>query len=160
MYLYGPDKIMIEVQSATHHNFMHLHMLSDDPVAAATWYEQHLGITVRTKAGAERAFRGLPTGPMGISQLDAVSIIWYPTAHAKALFGGEWIGRKEYASNRGRVIDHIGLSVDDLNQTLTRLRMEGVKVLAEPKTTNGLRSAFVQGPDNVELELVEGHPKR
>jgi catechol 2,3-dioxygenase-like lactoylglutathione lyase family enzyme len=160
MYLYGPDKIMIEVQSAQHHNFMHLHMLSDDPVAAATWYEQHLGITARTKAPAERAFRGLPTGPMGISQLDAVSIIWYPTAHAKALFGGEWIGRKQYASPRGRVIDHIGVSVDSLDQTIARLRMEGVKILAEPKTVNGLRSAFVQAPDNVELEIVEGHPKR
>ena len=35
MYLDGPDHATIEVQSAMHHNFMHVHLLSDDPVAAS-----------------------------------------------------------------------------------------------------------------------------
>jgi catechol 2,3-dioxygenase-like lactoylglutathione lyase family enzyme len=35
MYLDGPDHATIEVQSAMHHNFMHVHLLSDDPVSAA-----------------------------------------------------------------------------------------------------------------------------
>jgi catechol 2,3-dioxygenase-like lactoylglutathione lyase family enzyme len=45
MYLDGPDHVTIEVQTATHHNFMHVHLLSDDPVAAAEWYAKHLGRT-------------------------------------------------------------------------------------------------------------------
>ena len=45
MYLDGPDHATIEVQSAPHHNFMHVHLLSDDPVAAAAWYQTHLGLT-------------------------------------------------------------------------------------------------------------------
>jgi len=158
MYLDGPDHVTIEVQSATHHNFMHVHLLSDDPVAAAAWYEKHLGLTPRSQLKTERAFRGIPTGPSASSQLDAVTFFWFSTAHAKALYGREWKGRTQYASNRGRVIDHVAISVDSLDETLTRLRNEGVTVLSSPRKTNGLRSAFVQAPDNMELEIVEGHP--
>lgn len=160
MYLDGPDHATIEVQSAPHHNFMHVHLLSDDPVAAAAWYETHLGLTPRSQLKTERAFRGIPTGPSASSQLDAVTFFWYPTAHAKALYGGQWKGRTQYASNRGRVIDHVAISVDNLDQTLARLRAEGVKVLTPARTVNGLRSAFVQAPDNMELEIVEGQARK
>ena len=159
MYLDGPDHATIEVQSAMHHNFMHVHLLSDDPVSAAAWYEKHLGLTARNQLKTERAFRGIPTGPSASSQLDNVTFFWYPTAHAKALYGGQWKGRTQYATNRGRVIDHVAVSVDNLDQTLARLRDEGVKVLTAPRRTNGMRSAFVQAPDNMELEIVEGHPQ-
>jgi len=159
MYLDGPDHATIEVQSAMHHNFMHVHLLSDDPVAAAAWYETHLGLTPRNQLKTERAFRGIPTGPSASSQLDNVTFFWYPTAHAKALYGGQWKGRTQYATNRGRVIDHVAVSVDNLDQTLARLRSEGVKVLTQPRRVNGMRSAFVQAPDNMELEIVEGHPQ-
>jgi inorganic pyrophosphatase len=157
MYLDGPDHATIEVQSAMHHNFMHVHLLSDDPVGAAAWYEKHLGLTPRNQLKTERAFRGIPTGPSASSQLDNVTFFWYPTAHAKALYGGQWKGRTQYATNRGRVIDHVAISVDDLDQTLARLRDEGVKVLTPPRRANGMRSAFIQAPDNMELEIVEGH---
>jgi catechol 2,3-dioxygenase-like lactoylglutathione lyase family enzyme len=160
MYLDGPDHATIEVQSAKHHDFMHVHLLSDDPVAAAAWYETHLGLTPRNQLKTERAFRGIPTGPSASSTLDAVTFFWYPTAHAKALYGGQWKGRTTYATNRGRVIDHVAVSVDNLDQTLARLRSEGVRVISGPRTTNGMRSAFVQAPDNMEIEIVEGHAKR
>ena len=160
MYLDGPDHATIEVQSAMHHNFMHVHLLSDDPVAAAAWYEKHLGLTPRNQLKTERAFRGIPTGPSASSQLDNVTFFWYPTAHAKALYGGQWKGRTGYATNRGRVIDHVAVSVDNLDQTVAQLRAEGVKVVTPPRRANGMRSAFVQAPDNLELEIVEGHAQQ
>jgi catechol 2,3-dioxygenase-like lactoylglutathione lyase family enzyme len=160
MYLDGPDRATIEVQSAPHHDFMHVHLLSDDPVAAAAWYETHLGLTPRNQLKTERAFRGIPTGPSASSQLDAVTFFWYPTAHAKALYGGQWKGRTGYASNRGRVIDHVAISVDNLDETLARLREQGVKVVSAPRNVNGMRTAFIQAPDNMELEIVEGHASR
>jgi catechol 2,3-dioxygenase-like lactoylglutathione lyase family enzyme len=160
MYLDGPDHATIEVQSAMHHNFMHVHLLSDDPVATAAWYETHLGISTRTKLDTVRAFRGIPTGPAASMQLDAVTFWIYPTAHAKALYGGQWKGRTQYASNRGRVYDHVAVSVNNLDQTLARLKDEGVAILSAPRTANGLRSAFIQAPDHMELEIVEGHAKR
>jgi len=57
------------------------------------------------------------------------------------------------------VIDHVAISVDNLDQTLARLREEGVKVLAPPRKAS-VRSAFVQAPDNMELEIIEGHPQQ
>src|SRR6185436_13264849 len=84
MYLDGPDHVTIEVQSAMHHDFMHVHLFSDDPVA---------------------------------------------------------------------------VSVDDLDATLARLKQEGVKVVSGPRKADGLRSAFIEAPDKMELELVEGHAR-
>jgi hypothetical protein len=47
--------------------------------------------------------------------------------------------------------------VDGLDQALARLESGDVKVLQKPQPAlNGLfMSAFIQGPDGVELELVE-----
>ena len=160
MYLDGPDHVTIEVQSAMHHDFMHVHLFSDDPVAAAAWYQQHLGIATRTKLETVRAFRGIPTGPSASMQLDNVTFWLYPTAHAKALYGGQWKGRTGFATNRGRVLDHVAVSVDDLDATLARLKQEGVKVVSGPRKVDGLRSAFIEAPDRMELEIVEGQAKR
>jgi catechol 2,3-dioxygenase-like lactoylglutathione lyase family enzyme len=161
MYLDGPDHLTIEVQSAPHHDFMHVHLFSDNPIAASEWYAKHFpGFVARNSNRNERVFRGIPTGPSASLQLDNVTFFWYPTAHVKALYGNEWKGRTTYASPRGRVFDHVALSVDNLDLTLARLRTEGVQVLARPRTTYGFRSAFVAAPDNVELELVEGHVRK
>lgn len=160
MYLDGPDHVTIEVQSAPHHNFMHVHLFSDDPVAAAAWYEKHLGIATRTKLDTVRAFRGIPTGPAASMQIDNVTIWIYPTAHAKALYGGQWKGRTGFATNRGRALDHVAMSVDDLDQTVARLKSEGVTIVSGPRRANGLRSAFILAPDRMELELVEGHAQQ
>ena len=159
MYLDGPDHLTVEVQSAPNRNFMHVHMLSDDPVAASEWYEKHFKLTRHDPAlRTPRAYRGLPTGPSASLELDNVSILWYPTAFARVMYGAEWKGRTQYASPRGRVFDHVAFSVDDLDQTLERLKREGVKVLTIPSRSGGMRTAFVQAPDNVELELVDRRP--
>ena len=160
MYLDGPDHVTIEVQSAMHHDFMHVHLFSDDPVAAAAWYQQHLGIATRSTLDTVRAFRGIPTGPSASMQLDDVTFWLYPTAHAKALYGGQWKGRTRFATNRGRALDHVAVSVDNLDETLARLKQEGVRVLVGPRKVDGLRSAFIEAPDAMALELVEGQARR
>ena len=160
MYLDGPDHVTIEVQSAMHHDFMHVHLFSDDPVAAAAWYQQHLGIATRTTLETVRAFRGIPTGPSASMQLDNVTFWIYPTSHARALYGGQWKGRTGFATNRGRALDHVALSVDHLDETLARLKQEGVRIVSGPRNVDGLRSAFIDAPDKMELELVEGQARR
>jgi catechol 2,3-dioxygenase-like lactoylglutathione lyase family enzyme len=160
MYLDGPDHVTIEVQSAMHHDFMHVHLFSDDPVAAVAWYQQHLGVATRTKLETVRAFRGIPTGPSASMQLDNVTFFIYPTAHAKALYGGQWKGRTGFATNRGRALDHVAVSVDDLDATLARLKQEGVRIVSGPRKADGLRSAFIEAPDKMELEIVEGQARR
>jgi predicted enzyme related to lactoylglutathione lyase len=62
-----------------------------------------------------------------------------------------------FVSTRGRVVDHLGFSVDDLDTTLSRLRNDGAKVTAEPRSLAGgrIKFAFIEGPDQVAIELIQ-----
>jgi catechol 2,3-dioxygenase-like lactoylglutathione lyase family enzyme len=160
MYVESPEHALIEVQTAPHHDFMHVHMLSEDPVAASEWYEKEFGLIRRGPANRQpRVFGGIPTGPSASLIADNVTFFWYPTAHARTLFPKAWEGRTRYATNRGRVIDHVAFSVDRLDETIARLKIDGVTVVGSPRETMGgrIRSVFVNAPDHVEVELVEGH---
>jgi len=44
--------------------------------------------------------------------------------------------------------------------TLARLKQEGVRLISGPRKADGLRSAFVEAPDKMELEIVEGPARR
>ena len=53
-------------------------------------------------------------------------------------------------------VDHFGFAVDDVNSAVDRLRAEGVTVLEEPwKPRHGLVISYVQGPDDVRIELTQ-----
>src|SRR5262245_60903888 len=104
MHRQSPERALIDVQTAMHHNFMHVHMLSDAPVAAADWYEKEFRLTRRNQPlRTPRVFGGIPTGPAASLAVDNVTFWWYPTAHARAIYPKAWDGRTAYASNRGRV---------------------------------------------------------
>lgn len=163
MYVESPEHALIEVQTAANANFMHVHLLSDDPVATSDWYVKEFGMARRGQPTRQvRVFGGIPTGPSASLSLDSVTFVIYPTDHAKAIYPKIWEGRTQYATSRGRVIDHFALSVDNLNETIARLKKDGVVVIGEPTAVVGgrLRSVFVKGPDNLEIELVEGRAAR
>lgn len=53
-------------------------------------------------------------------------------------------------------LDHLGLRVDDVDAATAELKRRGADVILEPKTIRpGVRIAFIQGPDNVRIELLE-----
>jgi catechol 2,3-dioxygenase-like lactoylglutathione lyase family enzyme len=53
-------------------------------------------------------------------------------------------------------LDHLGLRVDDLDTATTELKRRGATFMMEPRTIRpGVRIAFVQGPDDVRIELLE-----
>jgi catechol 2,3-dioxygenase-like lactoylglutathione lyase family enzyme len=68
-------------------------------------------------------------------------------------------GQTAIAPTKGRVVDHVGFSVDDLPATLERLRKDGVKVTDDIRTfaKGKVKYAFIEGPDQIRIELVEGH---
>jgi predicted enzyme related to lactoylglutathione lyase len=155
-YVDGPDHALIELNTARHHNFGHVHLFSADPPATGEWYAKHFGW--RTTAQREkREFRGNAIGPSAFVTADHVSMIIYPVEHIRGNAHELWKDRTEFATTRGRVIDHLGFAVDDLDATLARLRATGVTVTAEPKEVAGgrLRYAFIEGPDKVAIELLE-----
>jgi catechol 2,3-dioxygenase-like lactoylglutathione lyase family enzyme len=145
-YVDGPDHVLIELNTARHHNFGHVHMFSADPPAAGAWYTKEFGF--RHFAQTEkRIYRNVQIAPAAFVTADHVSMIIYPVEYR----GGSFV------STRGRVIDHLGFSVDDLDATLARMRNDGIKVTAEPRSLadGPIKSAFIEGPDQVAIELIQ-----
>ena len=52
-------------------------------------------------------------------------------------------------------LDHFGLDTDDFDATLERIKAAGVDIWAGPLEAEGMRILFINGPDNVKIELME-----
>lgn len=155
-YMKGPDGALVEINSSQTRAFIHVHLYSDAPLCAADWYQKHLGATSRSttqRAGPCEVPFAAPSEPLGVIRSPAttvrigeVSLIIYPRQRPGPLI-----------STRGQVVDHIAVSYPDVKAELERLRKAGVKVLAEPyKFGNGdARAAMIEGPDKINIELVE-----
>jgi hypothetical protein len=110
----------------------------------------------------KRVVNGLQVFPMTSVRIDNVNFIWFPKEFAsEGVYKKQWEGRKDFASPRGRVVDHFAFSVDSLDETLARLKKDGVGVLEPPRKSLGgkLKSALIEGPDKVQIELVEGEAR-
>ena len=150
-YVDGPDHALIELNTAAHHRFGHVHLLSEDPVAAGQWYKKYFGVAGYIGPRTARVYRGVHVEPVASLTMDNVNIIIFPVEYARDAMPGLWKNRRGFETTQGRVVDHIAFSVDDLPQTLARLRKDGVPV------TGG---AFIEGPDRIRIELVEGQAKK
>jgi catechol 2,3-dioxygenase-like lactoylglutathione lyase family enzyme len=152
---------LIELNTAGHHHFGHIHMLSKDPITAGEWYMKEFGLTRQGRAAPSREprmYKGFQIGPSMSLMMDNVNIIIYPMEYAKTQWPELWKERIDFESTRGHVTDHIGFGVDNLDETLARLKKDGVKITDEPRSVAGgkVRFAFIEGPDHVRIELVEG----
>lgn len=71
----------------------------------------------------------------------------------------EYLEPLEERKNSGRVagIAHFAVGVQDIEETMAKLKERGVEFVdAAPRTIpNGVRVAFLKAPDNVLIELVE-----
>ena len=94
--------------------------------------------------------------------MDNVNIIIYPVEYSKKAHPEHWKGKTEIDSTKGRVVDHVGFSVANLPEALEKLRKDGVKVTDEIRSVAGgkIKFAFIEGPDKIRIELVEGHPSK
>jgi catechol 2,3-dioxygenase-like lactoylglutathione lyase family enzyme len=160
-YVDGPDHQLIELNTAPHHRFGHIHLLSKDPIAAGEWYMKEFGL-VRRGSGPisrePRMYHGFQIGPAMNLMMDNVNFIIFPMEYAKKQWPELWKDRTDFESSKGHVTDHIGFSVDNLDQTLARLKKDGVKVTDEPRSVQGgkIKYAFIEGPDHIRIELIEG----
>ena len=66
-----------------------------------------------------------------------------------------WKEKKDW--NTGDELDHIALEVHDLQESIEKLRKEGVTIAKEPYTVSGSKSriAFIKDPNGIWLELIE-----
>ncbi|HXG95429.1 MAG TPA: VOC family protein [Blastocatellia bacterium] len=167
-YVDGPDHALIELNTASHHHFGHIHLFSEDPVTAGEWYMKYFGATRRGNPSAPpsrepRFYKELQVGPSMSLMLDNVNIIIFPIQFSHKAYAKYWSGgKKEMATTKGRVVDHLAFSFDNLAEAVERMRRDGVKITEEitvdPVTK--FKHAFVEGPDHIRIELVEGHATR
>ena len=161
-YVLGPEHALIELNTAGHHRFGHLHMFSEDPVAAGEWYTKYFGAIRRSANREPRVYRDVPIGPSASLMMDNVNIIIFPIAYSRKAYPEHWKNKTAMTSTKGRVVDHVGFSVDNLPETLEKLRKDGVKVTDEIKSVAGgkIKYAFIEGPDKIRIELVEGQARK
>jgi len=173
VYLFGPDRELIEVNTMGHHRFGHVHLLARDPDTTAAWYAEHFGFRSRPAAGASP-----PVGPgrayaswqdfhrerrawSNGFRVDNVSFVVYNVPDYEP--APPWWREAPLAAlepQRGRAIDHFAFSYRDLDAAFARLQAAGVAI-AEPiswRKDLNLRSFFVEAPDGVTLEVVEERP--
>ncbi len=164
-YILGPDGAIIEYTGNRPERVDHVHMWQDDPLCAQLWYQTHLEATPRrgradsapplslenckTPRATEPSWpsltkNGTYRSPTGGVSFSGVAMNWYPNQGSKLL-----------APTRGHLIDHVGLSVTDLDAWVAKLKAENVTFLEQPHKLGDTRAAMIEGPSHEAIELVE-----
>ncbi|MGD9719611.1 MAG: VOC family protein [Pirellulales bacterium] len=163
MYVQGPDKELIEINTMGHHRFAHVHFFCDDVNATVDWYARHLGIKprrvhVKKPAGEMSTLAGIW---MNFIQCDNVSMIFFgkPDATPPPRW---WPDEplQQIQPTKSRPIDRIGFSYRKLEPLFERMKADGATIV-EPITLRPeykLKSFLAQAPDGVTIEIVEAKP--
>lgn len=120
----------------------HIHLRSPDPEATARWYATMLGAeVVRTPQsdGAARIDLLLGGGQKVFVAPANPNLVTAPAPDAP------YMG-----------LEHIGLTVPDIDAAAAELKGKGVRFTMDPTTVRpGVRIAFLRGPENVSIELIQ-----
>ncbi len=118
----------------------HMHLRSPDPEATARFYETMFGAEVlRSKQadGSERIDLNLCGARVFIAPVRDEGAAQPPSA--------PYLG-----------LEHLGLRVTGIDDAVAGLKAKGVQFTMEPTTIRpGVRIAFLRGPENVSIELLE-----
>ena len=110
----------------------HVHLKSKDPQQTAKFYVENLGATMVAQTGNG----GYRLNLHGVN-----------------------LNVTNFAENQTRQqvygMEHFALDTDDLDGTVTKLKANGARVLEEMVSGNGRRICFLEGPDGVQLEIIE-----
>jgi len=124
--------------------FDHIHLRSPDPEATAGYYEKMFGATVKREMrdGKPRVTLDLCGQNVFIAQVEA----------------GDGTAAPPKAPYMG--MEHMALFVTGIDAIAEELRAKGAEFTMEPVTYRpGTRIAFLRGPENVSIELVDRNYK-
>jgi len=117
----------------------HIHLRSADPEAAARYYAEMFGATEKGRVlngEALRVILDLGGLTLFVEQVPATT----PAAPPPPFLG----------------IEHIGLAVTGMDEVVRELKAKGAVFVVEPTYARpDIRIAFIQGPDNVRIEILE-----
>ena len=120
----------------------HIHLRSPDPAATAAWYERMLGAEVlrSTQADGTTRIDLALGGGQKVFIAPANPSLQTATPPNAPYFG----------------LEHIGLTVTDIDAATAELKGKGVTFTMDPTTVRpGVRIAFLRGPENVSIALIQ-----
>jgi len=119
----------------------HIHLRSPDAEATASWYADMFGAEIIRSVQSD----GRPRLDLKLGGV-AVFIAQVPPEQAVA----------EPPQPPYLGLEHIGLRVDGIDEVVAELKRKGAEFTVEPKTIRpGVRIAFLRGPQNVHIELLD-----
>ena len=122
----------------------HVHIRAKDPHASAAWYAEHFGAKV---LGAREVMPGTITVSMDAGGPARLNISSKPE-------GTPDIHSEAELNRLG--LEHFGFDVEDIEADMARLEAAGVRVvLPITKVPGGAKLSYIEGPDNVLIELVQ-----
>ena len=123
----------------------HIHLRATDPQKTAQWYVDTFGAQV---VGEGEGLGGSSTVRLDIAGT-RINVTSAPA--------GETLPQETSESHYG--LEHFGFDTDDIDAALAHVQSHGAEVLL-PITQMGTGSkiSYVQGPDNVRIELVQPAP--
>jgi catechol 2,3-dioxygenase-like lactoylglutathione lyase family enzyme len=120
--------------------FDHIHLRSPDPEETAVFYERMFGATVHRseREGKPRVDLDLCGQKVFIAKVEPEDDVAGPPE-------SPYLG-----------LDHIGFTVSGIDDIVADLKAKGAHFTLDPMTYRpGVRIAFMRGPQNVTIELVD-----
>lgn len=127
----------------------HVHVRAQDPHASAEWYEKHFNAR---KLWAREIMPGTVTVSMEVGGPVRLNISSKPagTSDERSVAELNRLGLEHFG------FDVEDFDVEDLESELARLEADGIRVvLPLTRTPTGSRLAYIEGPDDVLIELVQ-----
>jgi lactoylglutathione lyase len=125
----------------TEFSYDHVHLRSPDPEETARYYERMFGAEI---------IKSVMSNGIGRTDMKLGGVMFF-IAEVPA---DSDLAEKPEGSFVG--LDHLGLRVRDIDRVCSELRAKGAEFTVEPKTIRpGVRIAFVRGPQNVLIELLD-----
>ncbi len=122
----------------------HVHIRSSDPHASASWYEKHFGAKIISD---REVMPGTITVSMDVGGPVRLNISSKPDGSPDT---------RAVAELNRLGLEHFGFDVEDLEAELDRLKKAAVRVvLPLTEVVGGTRLAYIEGPDDVLIELVQ-----
>lgn len=126
------------------HAINHVHIRSSDPHASASWYEEHFGAKIISD---REVMPGTVTVSMEVGGPVRLNISSQPDGSSDT---------RAVADLNRLGLEHFGFGVEDLKAELDRLEKAAVRiVLPLTEVVGGARLAYIEGPDDVLIELVQ-----
>ena len=110
----------------------HVHVKSPDPQQTAKFYVDNLGAEVM----GEIAGRGVRLNLHGLT----INL----TTH---------VAEQKREQRYG--VEHFALNTDDIDNVVKNLTSNGAKLLEEMTSSSGRKVCFLEGPDGVQIELIQ-----